>query len=143
MSASKLTEAHISQIKRDMNEQVEMLSDAQVNALAQKVNKVINLPFLNEEKELKVFAKVVKLIDKEIYKLLPNEYYGLVQDSSDGISKEEAVQIEERLTPLLTNSINIPVLSEKLEEKLIRLILGLITNAMVKGSNLEEVEPAK
>ncbi len=143
MAEIQLTKAQLDQIRKDMNEQVEMLTDGQVMALAQKVNKVINLPFLNEEKELKVFAKVVRWVDKQIYKLLPNEYYELVRGCDDGISKEEAMQIEERLTPLINNAVNVPVLPEKMEGKLIGLILGLIVNAMVKGFNLEEAEPAK
>ena len=123
-----------------MNEQVEMLSDAEVNASAQKVNSALNLPFLKEEKEFIVFVKVIKWVDKQLYNLLPNEYYELVKDTNDGISKEEATKIEERLTPLINNIINIPVLTEKQEGKLISLVLGLIINAMIKGSKLEEIE---
>lgn len=143
MNEITLTQSQINQIKSDMNEQVEMLSNAEVNALAQKVNSAINLPFLNEKKELIVFVKVIKWIDKQLYKFLPNEYYELVKDASDGISKDEAIKIEERLTPLINNVINIPILTEKTEEKLIGLILGFIINAMVKGFKLEELEPTE
>lgn len=140
-TTGNLTSDQLDQIKLDMSETIQMLSDAQVNALAQQVNKAINLPFLKEEKELIVFAKVVRLIDQKLYQLLPNEYYELVKDASNGISKEDAIVIEQRLTPLVNAAINIPVLSERLEEKLISLILGLIINAMVKGFKLEEVAP--
>jgi hypothetical protein len=139
MNEITLTSSQLAQIKKDMNEKVEMLSDAEINALAQKVNKAINLPFLNEKKEFIVFTKVIKWVDKQLYQLLPNEYYELVKDASDGISKEEAIKIEDRLTPLINNVINIPILTEKQEEKLISLILGLIINAMIKGFKLEEV----
>jgi len=141
MSEITLTQGQLAQLKKDMNEQVEMLTDAEINALAQKVNKAINLPFLKEEKEFVVFAKVIKWVDKKLYQLLPNEYYELVKDSSDGISKKEASQIEKRLTPLINNLVNIPVLTEKQEEKLISLVIGLIINAMIKGFKLEEVAP--
>jgi len=140
MSAITLTQAQLTQIKADMDEKVEMLTDAEVNALAQKINKLINLPFLNEDKELQVFAKIVKWVDKQLYQLLPNEYYELIRDAHDGISKEEAQKIEDRLTPLINNIVNIPVLTEAQEEKLIGLVLGLIINAMVKGFKLEEVQ---
>lgn len=142
MSDIKLTENQLIQIKKDMNEKVEMLSDSEVNALAKKVNQAINLPFLKEEKEFIVFVKVIKWIDQQLYELLPNEYYELVKDANDGISKEEAINIEERLTPLINNVVNIPVLTEKHEEKLISLILGLIINAMIIGFKLEEISPA-
>ena len=141
MSDIKLTENQLIQIKKDMNEKVEMLSDSEVNALAKKVNQAINLPFLKEEKEFIVFVKVIKWIDQQLYELLPNEYYELVKDANDGISKEEAINIEERLTPLINNVVNIPVLTEKHEEKLISLILGLIINAMIIGFKLEEISP--
>ncbi len=141
MSEITLTQSQLTQIRNDMDKKVDMLNDAEINALATKVNSVINLPFLNEEKELMVFGKVVRWVDKQLYQLLPNEYYVLIKDSSDGISKEEAVKIEDRLTPLINNVINIPVLTEAMEAKLIRLILGLIITAMVKGFKLEQVDP--
>lgn len=136
-----LTENVFSQINVDMKEKEEMLTDAEVNALAMKVNAAINLPLIGEKKELKVFVKIIKWVDKQLYQLLPNEYYELVKDATDGITKEEALVIEERLTPLINEKINIPVLSEKMEAKLIGLVLGLIMNAMVKGFKLEEVQP--
>ena len=137
-----LTEKQIKKIKEDMDDKIELLTDAEINAIAQKVNKAINLPFLSEEQEFIIFAKIIKWIDRQLYKLLPNEYYELVNDASDGISKEEAIKIEERLTPLINNVVNIPIITEKQEEKLIGLILGLIINAMIKGFKLEEVQPA-
>lgn len=142
MSEITLTKGQLAKIAKDMKKQVEMLSDAEINALAQKVNQAINLPFLSEKKEFVVFAKVIKWIDSLLYQLLPNEYYELVKDASDGISKEEAIKIEERLTPLINNIVDIPVLTEKQEKMLISLILGLIINAMIIGFKLEEVEPA-
>ena len=119
MSEIKLTPEQLTQIKKDMNEKVEMLNDAEINALAQKVNKAVNLPFLNEEKEFVVFAKIIKWVDKQLYQLLPNEYYELVKDASDGISKEEAIKIEDRLAPIINNVVTIPVITEKQEKKLI------------------------
>lgn len=141
MSEITLTSNQLKQIEKDMNEQVDMLTVSEVNALAKKVNLSINLPLLGEEKEFIVYVKIIKWIDKKLYQLLPNEYYELVNNTADGISKKEARQIEERLTPLINNVVNIPVLTEKQEGKLIGLILGLIIKAMVKGFKLEEEAP--
>ncbi len=135
-----LTKKNLEQIESDQKK-VEMLTDAEVNALAQKVNMVINLPILNEEKEFVVFVKIIKWIDQKLYEILPNEYYELINDATDGISKDEAVALEERLTPIINNAIDIPIISERQEEKLISLVLGIIINAMVKGCKLEEAEP--
>jgi len=139
MEPITLTKDHLAGIANDMDNQEEMLTGAEINALAQKVNKKINLPFLSEEKELIVFAKLVKWIDRELYKILPNEYYSLIHDVSDGLTSQEATDLEIRLTPLINNAINIPILSEKLEAKLISLVLSGIMGAMVKGAKLDEV----
>jgi len=143
MTEITLTKDHLADISNDMDKQEDMLTDAEINALAQKVNKKINLPFLSEEKELVVFAKLVKWIDRELYKILPNEYYNLIHDVTDGISIQEAYDLEKRITPIINNVVNIPILTEKLEEKLISMVLGVIIGAMAKGSKLdEEVVPS-
>lgn len=131
-----LTPEQLNQIKEEMNQKVELLSDEEVQRLAQQINANINLPFLNEEKEFIVFVKVVKWIDRQLYHLLPNEVYALVQTASDGLSKEEAKMIQSRLTPLINNVVNIPILTEKTEAKLIDTILSLITGALEKGSKI-------
>jgi hypothetical protein len=141
MATLALTQQQLNNVTKDMNNKADMLSDSEINALAQKVNKIINIPVLGEQGELIVFAKIVKLIDRKLCQLLPNEYYRLVKDSTDGISQDEATALEIRLTPLLNDKINIPILSEAQEQKLISLVLGIIINAMVKGRRLEQVTP--
>jgi hypothetical protein len=131
-----LTQEQIDKIESEMFEKDDMLSDSEVQLLAQKVNEKINLPFLKEEKEFIVFFKIIKFIDKALYQLLPNEYYGLIKDATDGISREEARIIIKRLTPLVNNVINIPILTEKQEALAIEIVLKLIVNAMVKGNRI-------
>jgi hypothetical protein len=133
-----LTDEQLSKIKTDMDHKTEMLTNAQVSALARKVNDEVNLPFVGEAKELIVFTKLVRWIDRTLYQHLPNEYYELVHDAHDGISREEAARIEERLTPLINKVIDIPIVPEVVESKIIGFVLGLIVNAMVKGLKLEE-----
>lgn len=138
MATIVLTPEQIEQINADMYEQKDMLSDDEIQVLAQKVNERINLPLLSEEKEQIVMFKIIKFMDRALYKLLPNEYYQLIKDATDGISPDEAKLIIRRLTPLINNVINIPVLTEKHEAKVIELLLSLIVNAMVKGNRLVE-----
>ncbi|MFK7757898.1 MAG: hypothetical protein AB8B53_13290 [Flavobacteriales bacterium] len=135
-----LTTRHFKQIDKDMKGS-NMLSDSEILAIAHKVNAVINLPFVREEKELVVFVKLIKKLDEKLYELLPNEYYQLIRDAEDGISADEAESMEEAVTKAINKKINIPILSERLEAKLISLVVGIIINAMIKGFNLEEQEP--
>lgn len=138
MAEITLTQEQIDQIMRDMDLKVHMLTDEEVNALAAKLNKDINLPFLSEHKEFIVFAKLVRWIDRQLYSLLPNEYYSMIHDATDGISPEEAVRIRQRVTPLINDVINIPFVPEGLEAVIIGTILDLILNALIKGFKLEQ-----
>jgi hypothetical protein len=133
-----LTAKEFDKIKNDMDKRVEMLTDAEVLAIASKLNRVVNVPLLKEASELVVFSKIVRRIDRALYKALPNEYYELVRNVSDGISPAEAQVLEERLTPAINKVVDIPFLTERMEAKLIGFVVGIIVNAMVKGFRLEE-----
>lgn len=126
------------QLKSDMDEKCEMLTDAQILALANKVNAVINLPILSEEKELIVFCKLIRKVDQAIYQLLPNEYYDMVHNASDGISASDAERMRKRLVPLINKAVDIPFLTEEMEAFVIDLILKVIVDALVKGCKLNE-----
>ena len=136
MSTLTLDAQALENMQADMNAKTSMLTDEQLNALAQKINAAINIPILGEKAELVVFAKIIKLIDVKLYELLPNEYYELINSVNDGISEEEAAMMTQRLSKLLNEKINIPFISEQKEEKLISLVIGYIVGAMVKGVKL-------
>jgi len=142
MSSITLTPSQLEQIKTDMSVTVKMLTDEEVMALAKKASEKVKIPFLSDEKEQIVLCKIIHWIDKELYQLLPNEYYALVHDATDGISPDEAKEIKARLVPLINNVIDIPILSEGMEAFLIELVLGLIIDAMVTGFNLTLVVAA-
>jgi hypothetical protein len=137
MSNVTLDASAVATIQADMNVKTSMLSDEQLNALAQKLNEKFNIPILGEKIELIVFAKIIRLIDAKLYELLPNEYYSLVNSVSDGISDEDAALLSARLGKLLNEKINVPFLSEEIEGKLIGFVLDQIVNAMKLGLKLE------
>jgi hypothetical protein len=133
-----LTQEQIQKIMTDMYYQSSMLTDEEVNALAETVNKAVNLPFIGEEKEFIVMVKLIKWIDSQLYSLLPNEYYELVHNAHDGISREEAIQIGNRVAPLINKIVDIPIVSEAIEGYIINMVVQLIVNAMIKGFKLEQ-----
>lgn len=81
---------------------------------------------------------MIRWIDRELYNLLPNEYYSLIHNATDGISEDEAELLIKRVTPLINNVVNIPILTEDMESKVIEIILGLIIKGMIKGLKLED-----
>jgi hypothetical protein len=70
--------------------------------------------------------------------MLPNEYYELVRNATDGVTQEEADTIRDRVSPLINEKVDIPIIDEETEGKLISYVLGLIMNAMVKGKTISE-----
>ena len=137
---SALNSTQIAQIKEDLETDKEFLTDEEVLAIAENVKAKIpfKIPFLSDQTVLTILFKNVRKIDRELYKLLPNEYYELVRNLSDGISSDEAKELIRRLTPLINKLIDIPILSEAIEAAIIEFVLDQIVNALVKGFKLSE-----
>jgi uncharacterized protein (DUF2384 family) len=113
-----------------------MLTDQELEAIASKLNEHIDIPFVSEEHEQVIWVKIVKQIDRFLYKVLPNEVYQLIRTAQDGISNEEAQLIEQRLAQIINKYVDIPIVSEEVEEKIFTLVLSIIATAMKKGKSL-------
>jgi hypothetical protein len=119
--------------------QKEMLTQAEAEAIATKLNHSINLPILGEEKEQIVFCKIVKKIDEFLYSVLPNEIYGLIRIAEGGIDPHEAVMIENNLASIATKYIDIPIVPKAMEETIFRVVIGTVVRAMLKNKTINNV----
>lgn len=135
--AVRLTATAYKKVGTDADK-AEMLTQKEVEAIATKLNQVINLPILKENREQIIFVKIVKQIDRFLYGVLPNELYELIRVASDGITEKDALIIEENLTKLANDYINLPFLTEPMEETVFRVIIGIIVRAMLKGKSIKE-----
>jgi len=135
--AIKLTAAAYKSALADADK-TEMLTQKEVEAIATKLNHVINLPLLNEKREQIVFVKIVKQVDMFLYRVLPNEIYELIRVASDGISEQDVPLIEENLAALANGYINLPFLSESQEETVFRVVIGVIVRSMMKGRTIKD-----
>ncbi|MBY4677630.1 hypothetical protein [Marinobacterium arenosum] len=132
MTTITLTEGQRKAIKEDMENQVEMLSDDEVEVLASKLNEQIDIPFIKEGTEQTILVKTVKRFDRLLYQNLPNELYGLVKHSRDGISDTDAAELESILGSRLNKKFDIPYLPEAIEQHIFELLVGLVVTAMRK-----------
>ncbi len=124
-------------IVSDATDKTAMLSKKQLEQIAEKLNQWVNVPLIkNEEKEFIFLVKLVKKIDRFIYTQLPNEVYELVKVSVDGVSDTDAALIQERLSTIINNHVNIPYLTEKMEQAVFEFCLGIIIGALRKGKSL-------
>ena len=76
------------------------------------------------------------MIDDCLYQILPDEIYDTIHIASDGVTPEEAKVIKMRISKIVNKQVNIPIISEEQEEKLISEFLGLIELALQKGKDL-------
>jgi len=136
MSSITLTQEQKNQILKDMNKAVEMLSMEEVEVIASKLNEKVDIPFIKEGTEQTILVKTVKLIDRTIYQNLPNELYGLVKNSTDGISDDDAEELGKVLASRINKKIDIPYIPEWIEEEIIKIVLSLIVNAMRKNYSI-------
>ncbi|UCD38768.1 MAG: hypothetical protein JSW54_04620 [Fidelibacterota bacterium] len=132
-----LTDEQRRKVLEDADGKVEMLSPEEVEDLATKLNRAIDIPLVKlEKKEQIIFVKLVKQIDRFIYKVLPNEIYELIKRSTDGIDKADAELIKERLIEIVDSHVNIPLVKKEKEKEIFTFVIGLICDALLAGAKV-------
>lgn len=109
------------------------MTEEEIKDLAQRLNKKINVPIINETGEEKILIKIILKIDNFLYDNLPNEFYELVRDVDKGIDDKEAKRLVRRLTRLANEKIDIPYLPEVAEHFALKFVIGIIVKSARKN----------
>ncbi len=128
-----LSEFYAEPIKRN-----KMTMD-EIKDLAQRLNKKINVPLINETGEEKILIKIILKIDTFLYDHLPNEFYDLVRSTDRGVDDNEAKRLVRRLTRLANDKIDIPYLPEPMEHFALKFVIGMVIKAARKTFDFESV----
>jgi len=108
------------------------LTSYDVKSLATQLNAHIDVPFVPEAFEQLwiewILGKAIGVIPAELVKFLV--------DASDGLTDEEITYYEDLLTQLVNSIIDIPLLSEDMEEKLIRPVIHQLVQFAMTGKAL-------
>lgn len=119
-----------------------MLSDEQIDWLADRLNEKVNLPIIGEKAEKAIITnalyKVLDVIEEE----LPPELVEFIDDATDGLepqSEAEMDRIKDDMATFLNNNINLPLIGERKEQKVFEYIVDFIFEAMRKGKSAGEV----
>ena len=115
------------------------MTEAEIKDLAQRLNKKIDVPIINETGEEKICIKIVLKIDTFLYDHLPNEFYDLVRSTDLGIDDKEAKRLVRRLTRLANEKIDIPYLPEVAEHFVLKFVIGIVVKAARKSFDFEKV----
>jgi len=108
------------------------MTTEEVKDLAQRLNKKINVPIINETGEEKILIKIILEIDNFLYDHLPNEFYDLIRSADRGIDETEAKRLIRRLTKCANDKIDIPYLPEPMEFVALRFVIGMLVRAAMK-----------
>ena len=139
MTLTSLTMEEHQAIKNDMDKQIDMLSDAEIEHLAAKLNEKVDVSFLKEGTEYIILAKIVKKVDRYLYNALPNELYGLIKVATDGLSDDEVEQLTKILSTRANNEVNIKYLPEWVEQEIFEFLIGLIVGAMRRNATIMSI----
>lgn len=115
------------------------MTQAEIKDLAQRLNKKINVPIINETGEEKIFIKIILKIDNFLYDNLPNEFYDLVRNIDRGIDDKEARRLVRRLTKLANQKIDIPYLPEAAEQFALKFVIGIVIKSARKNQVFKTV----
>ena len=115
------------------------MTPEEIKDLAQRLNKKINVPLINETGEEKIFIKIILKIDTFLYDHLPNEFYDLIRSKDMGIDDKEAKRLVRRLTRLANEKIDIPYLPEALEHFALKFVIGMVVKAARKAVDFDSV----
>jgi translation elongation factor EF-1beta len=115
-----------------------MLTEVQINALADKVNAKIDLPIVGERLERMLIKFGLNKLNAKLAEVLPPEMSQMLDDAADGLSDEEVQLIEEKVVTYLNEKINIPILNEDSERKLIETVVEELISALKKGKTLSD-----
>lgn len=128
---------------RKINEKVplkgpDFLDDREVEMLAQRLNVLIDVPIIPEGLEHLALAKAVRLVDRALMALLPDEFYASVRDAGLAVVFN-ADEYKPRIVKALNKAINLPWLNEETEEKVFNFIVGLFLESARNNNSLHEL----
>lgn len=117
-----------------------IITDAQIDGIAVKINGFIDIPGLSEETEQEIFRGAVNVItlaiETAVKAYLPNSLVNFLTDAAHGIDSDKSYVWIDRLTNYVNAVVNIPLLSEEQEAALIRAVVTIVVKGMTKGSTL-------
>lgn len=115
-----------------------MLSKKQIVYITERVNEKINIPVIGEKIEFLFIRFAVEMVDEKMEEILPPEIAGLLTSISNGIDPQEAEELKKRMVKYLNNHVNITLLNEESEAKVIELFMDVLADSFLEGNALPQ-----
>ncbi|WP_448519398.1 hypothetical protein [Rhodoflexus sp.] len=115
-----------------------MLSPAQLDSLADKINAAVDLPFVNEAIEKQMLMTVLQQFNGVIGSLLSAEQLAALGDPNKGLSLDSAAKnsLQGDLMQQIAGKLNMGMLNSAMGRGVSKIISETLVNAMQKGNKL-------
>lgn len=105
-----------------------MLNDKQIDALAEKLNAKLDIPLVGEGTEKQILTTALQQLNKVLAGQAGEELRAIIGPLVDGTATgEEATRLKAQAVELLNKKVNLPVVGEETEAKL----LGPVVDGLV------------
>jgi hypothetical protein len=87
-----------------------MLSQTQLNNIADKINAKVDLPFLGENQEKQLLMTIIGQIGGLLTGAMPKQYQAMLNDPNQGVEATEANKIGNDLMSQITSKVDMGLL---------------------------------
>jgi hypothetical protein len=115
-----------------------MLSPAQMNALADRINAAVDLPFVNEAIEKQMIMNILQQLGSVVGNVLSPDQMAALGDTNKGVVLDAAVKsnLQNDLMKQLSGKLDLGVFNSALVSSVSKMIAETLVNAMQKGNKL-------
>lgn len=117
-----------------------MFTEEQISKIAEKLNRKIHLPVAGEKLEALIFKKIVREIGKKLGEILPDEFLMLINQPEPALTPDaDLEEIKARTTEKINERFNIPIIGEKAEIEIIKIVVDLLVECLRSKQTLNEM----
>lgn len=112
-----------------------MLSQTQINSIADQINAKVDLPFLGENQEKAILMAVLGQVGNLVAAVVPKQHQAALSDPNQGIDKTEATKIGNDLMSQITSKIDMGMLGS-VGKNIASTFVESIVNGLQKGGKV-------
>ncbi len=112
-----------------------MLSQTQLNSIADQINAKVDLPFLGENQEKQILMSIIGQAGSLLSSVLPQQYHAMLGDPNAGVDKAEATAVGNGLMEKLTSSVNMDMFGS-VGKSIASTFVESIVNGLQKGGTV-------
>lgn len=111
-------------------------SDEEVRRTAELINRLVDLPFWEEEQEQELFEAAVSKCLEAIAENLPPPFFDLLHRGAGCLDEESGELLSSNLVALCRQRVELPYLDEQDKRRIIRAVTWIVVDSLKEGCNI-------